>query len=805
MKTNRITLAVGGFFLFPLSFFPLNAQSIQFYTPQTVRVVHENGQEVKNQSLVVIAQPETVKVSKKMVDGTTIYKSSKLTVTVKEGKVTFADAQGNVLMQEGGTQFTAITEGADKGAYKVRQTFSLDMEEEIYGVGMIQNGKLSQRGENRRMMQSNLEDFAHFYQSINGYGVYWDNYSPTHLKTSEKGTGAVEFESEVGQQSDYYFLYGGDADGVIREMRHLTGKAPMLPMWTYGFHQSRERYKSQEEMLNVLRQYRKLQIPIDGMIQDWQYWGSNYTWNAMDFLNEDFGRAQAMIDEVHNSHAHLSISIWQSFGPNTPAFRELQQKGLLFSYQTWPQSGLGFWPPRMDYPSGVRVYDCYSAEARDIYWKYLSKLHGMGIDAWWMDSTDPDHMDYKESDLDEKCAMGTYRSVRNLFPFMCVGGVYDHQRAAEADKAPSAKKRPFILTRSYFAGQQRYGANTWSGDIASSWESLRKQIPICLNYTLTANPQVNTDIGGFFANSYNTQGPQSGTRNPQYQELYVRWMQFGAFCPMMRSHGTEVWREIYYYGQKGEPVYDALVDAIKLRYKFLPYIYSQAWQVSKNDDSFMRALFMDFKADTKTWNNNREYMFGRNILVCPVIDPLYTPEKRVQTDALTGWDNNVKPEKKNGYMTPDWTVNRQYEVYLPASAAWYDYWTNTKLDGGQSIKADAPLSHSPLYIKAGTILPQGPDVQYTNEKAWDNLELRVYPGADATFTLYEDEGDNLNYESGAYSTIQMTWNDKSRTLTLGKRQGQYEGMLQSRTFTIRLVGGGEKTVTYNGKSATVKL
>ncbi len=801
------------FFIFTSAFFflhssitSLSAQTIEFYSPRTVRIVHENGQEVGHNSLVVIAQPGKVKVSQKEVNGSTIYQTSQLTVTVRDGKVSFADAQGKKLMEEGGTQFSAIAEGADKGAYRVKQTFSLGMEEEIYGVGMIQNGKMSQRGEDRRMMQSNLEDFSHFYQSIYGYGIYWDNYSPTHLKTSGKGqTGFVQLESEVGQQADYYFMYGEDADGVIREMRNLTGHSPMLPLWTYGFHQSRERYKSQEEMLNVLRQYRKLQIPIDGMIQDWQYWGSNYTWNAMDFLNEDFGRAQAMIDEVHNSHAHLSISIWQSFGPQTPAFRELQQKGLLFSYQTWPQSGLGFWPPRMDYPSGVRVYDCYSSEARDIYWKYLSKLHGMGIDAWWMDSTDPDHMDYKESDLDEKCALGTYRSVRNLFPFMCVGGVYDHQRAAESKLDPSQKKRPFILTRSYFAGQQRYGANTWSGDIGSSWESLRKQIPICLNYTLTANPQVNTDIGGFFANSYNTQGPQSGIRNPQYQELYVRWMQFGAFCPMMRSHGTEVWREIYYYGQQGEPVYDALVDAIRLRYKFLPYIYSQAWQVSSNDDSFMRALFMDFKSDTKTWDNSREYMFGRNILVCPVLDPLYTPEKRVKTDALTGWDNNVKPEKKNGYMTPDWTVNRQYEVYLPAGAQWYDYWTNQKFEGGQTLKADAPLSRSPLYIKAGTILPQGPDVQYTNEKPWDNLELRVYPGADATFTLYEDEGDNLNYEQGAYATITMTWNNKTRTLTLGKRQGQYEGMLQSRTFVVRLIDGTEKQVIYNGKQTTVKL
>ena len=242
----------------------------------------------------------------------------------------------------------------------------------------------------------------------------------------------------------------------------------------------------------------------------------------------------------------------------------------------------------------------------------------------------------------------------------------------------------------------------------------------------------------------------------------------------------------------------------KLRYKFLPYIYSQSWQVSKNDDSFMRALFMDFKADKKTWTNNREYMFGRNILVCPVIDPLYTPEKKVETDAMTGWDNNVQLEKKNGYLVPDWKAERQFEVYLPAGAKWYDYWTNTLLEGGQSIKASAPLAHSPLYIKAGTILPQGPDVQYTSEKKWDNLELIVYPGANGEFTLYEDEGDNLNYENGAYSTIKMTWNDKSKTLTIGQRQGSFDGMLTTRTFIVK-TPGGEKKVVYDGKKKTVTI
>ncbi|MDE5783730.1 MAG: glycoside hydrolase family 31 protein [Prevotella sp.] len=777
-----------------------HAQTVEFYTPRTVRIVKDNGRAAEaaaRKSLVVTATPQKVAVSQTKRGNATVYKSSDLTVTVENGKVTFADSKGNLLTSEGECRFTPIAKGPDTDAFRVKQTFAVEADEGIYGVGLLQNGKMSQRGENRRMEQNNLEDYAHFYQTIKGYGIYWDNYSPTHLVTPAEGkAGYVELESEVGKFADYYFIYGGNADGVTAEMRNLSGSVPMLPLWTYGFHQSRERYKSQNELLEVVHKYRDLRVPFDGIIQDWQYWGSNYNWNAMEFINPTFDRAQDMIDEVHRLNAHISISIWASFGPATKAYEELKPKGLLLDFQTWPQSGLAQWPPRMDYPSGVRCYDVYSKEARDIYWKNLSRLHKMNIDAWWMDSTDPDQMNLTEEQRDQPTAMGSYRSVRNAFPLMTVGGVYDSQRAVDDTK------RVFILTRSYFAGQQRYGANTWSGDIGSSWESLRKQVPICLNYTLTANPNVNTDIGGFFAGSYNTQGANSGTRNPQYQELYVRWMQFGAFTPMMRSHGTEVYRELYYFGKEGEPVYDALVSAVRLRYRFLPYIYSQSWQVSRHNDSFMRALFMDFKEDHNTWNNNRQYLFGHNVLVCPVVDPLYTEEKIVRTDEMSGW--NKKDLKRENYATVDWAASKSYEVYLPAGASWYDYWTGQKLEGGQKLKADAPLNHLPLYIKAGSILPLGPDVQYANENKFDNIDIVVYPGADAAFTLYEDEGDNYNYEKGQYSTIALKWNDRSRTLTIGRRQGSFEGMPVSRTFNVKVVGGKNTTVQYSGKALTVK-
>ena len=795
-----------------ISLSPALAQQVMFYTPETVRILKTADNKPYNAdnelSLVVTAKPENVKVKESASGTTKTYKTSKLTVEVNtETKtVTFRDSKGNILMQEGKCAFESITVGPDKGKYKVSQSFVLETNEPIYGIGLLQNGKMNLRGENRLMIQNNLEDYAHFFQSQKGYGVYWDNYSPTQITDKDD----FKWESQVGDKIDYYFMYGGNADGVIHEMRKLSGHVPMLPLWTFGFHQSRERYKSGKELLEVVDRYRKDGVPFDGIIQDWQYWGNNYLWNGMDFLNEDFSNYRQMIDHVHDINAHISISIWASFGPMTLPFRELQEKDLLYSFQTWPQSGLSAWPPNMQYPSGVRCYDPYSQTARDIYWKHLSRLHKYGIDAWWMDSTDPDHLDFKDSDLDEvkpvtnprtgKDQMQSWRSVRNAFALCTVQGIYDKQRASDSTK------RVFILTRSYFAGQQRTGANTWSGDVSSSWDSFRKQIPICLNYTLTANPNVNTDLGGFFANAYNKgYVDQTACKNPMYQELYIRWMQFGTFCPMMRSHGTEVFRELYHFGTKGEPVYDALLNAVKLRYKLLPYIYSQSWQVSKNDDSYMRALVMDFPDDQNVWDNNREFMFGRSILVAPVNKALYTPEQPNETDEMSGWNRNNKKLYIEG-LTADWKADKNFEVYLPKGTKWYDFYTNKLYNGGVSIQADGTIDHCPVFVKAGSIVPLcGKDVQYANIADWETLDIMIYPGADADFTLYEDEGDGYNYEKGIYSTIDFHWNNKTRTLTIGNRNGEFPGMKTTRKFNIGIIGGSSYTATYNGKKMNVAL
>ena len=770
--------------------------NVEFYSPHIVRVVKSPvGHNYTKRSLVVTMTPQAEGITRR---GTTL-QSSQLSVKVDQntGALTFT-AKGKTLLRETTAAFEPRTTGPEAGTYRVSQAFTLDKDEAIYGLGTFQNGRMNRRGDHKRMEQSNLEDFQNVLQSIKGWGLFWDNYSPTQF--DDDPVKGMSLASEVGDCVDYYFLYGGSADGVIAQMRQLSGDVPMFPLWTFGYWQCKERYKSARELLSVVDRYRELQVPLDGIIQDWQYWGSNYLWNAMDFLTDEYANGQQMIDQVHQKNAHFMISIWASFGPQTKAYRELNEKGLLFDFSTWPQSGLTFWPPRRDYPSGVRVYDAFSPEARSIYWKNLKNLFDKGVDGWWMDSTDPDFFDPKESDYDHRAGQegGTWRSLRNAFPLETVRGVYQAQRKE------SEKKRVFIMTRSAFAGQQHYGSNMWSGDVASSWDMLRKQLPAGLSYTLTGNPNFNTDIGGFFCGSYNTRGANSAPRNPQYQELYVRWMQYALFCPIFRSHGADAPREIWQFGKKGEPVYDAIERAIRLRYRLIPYLYSTAWQVTSANDSYMRPLFSDFASDRRTWDMTDEFLFGRSILAAPIVNPQYTEEKIVREDAMTGWDRK-EVQADGTQRTVDFTATHTATKYLPKGADWYDFWTGSKIRGGQTATITTQLDRVPMFVRAGSILPLAPEMEYVGQQPWDNLELRVYPGADATFTLYEDEGDSYNYERGVYTTITFQWNDRSRTLTIGQRQGSYPGMLASRQFTVVLPDGRQQTVDYSGSATSVRL
>ncbi|WP_294247924.1 TIM-barrel domain-containing protein [uncultured Chryseobacterium sp.] len=772
------------------------AIEVKWYGGNTVRIMkYPVGKSWVKNSLAVIRKEQQTRFSVSENNDAILLKSDQLqlSIDVKTGKISYRSPSGQELLKETGSNFKPFNDAGNQ-TLSVSQSFQLEKEEPIYGLGILQNGKMSQRNTDVKMIQNNTWDFIPFFQSVKGYGIFWDNESPTQFTDTPQQT---SFSSEVGEGIDYYFIYGKNADGVVAGMRNLTGNVPMLPLWTYGYWQSKERYKSQDELVDVVKKYRELKVPLDGIIQDWQYWGNNYQWNAMDFISPDFPDAKKMIQDIHDRNAHLSVSIWSSFGPMTNPYREMDQKGMLFNFKTWPESGRDVWPPDMNYPSGVRVYDAYNPEARNMYWKYLNKgLFSLGVDSWWMDSTEPDHLSQKPEDLDTKTYLGSFRKVRNAYPLMTVGGVYDHQRETTGDK------RVFILTRSAFAGQQRYGANTWSGDVNSSWEMLRNQVPAGLNFSLTGNPNFNSDIGGFFAGVYRRNG---GAKSPVFQELYVRWLQYGTFTPMMRSHGTDVPREIYQFGKKGDVVYDAIEKFIRLRYSMLPYIYSVSHDVSKNNSSFLRALSMDFSSDKNTWDLNNEYLFGKSLLVAPVLYAQYTPEKIITTDENQGWNKDNGTKKENQDSKIDFTQNKPMQVYLPAGTDWFDFWTNQKHSGGQKIEKSVTLQSIPLYVKAGSIIPFGPDVQYATEKKWDQLNVKIYPGADADFVLYEDEFDNYNYEKGAFTEIPFHWNEKSKTLTVEARKGKFNGMIEKRNFSLLLPDGQQKTVNYSGKKINISF
>lgn len=765
--------------------FVANSMKIEakFYSPSIVRIIKSpEGSSFTKESLSVIKAPQKVSFTTTQKGNLLTLKSAGLIVEInmQTGDIHFFNTAGKSLLQEkaNSSSFTPFNDAGNK-TFTINQAFVLDQDEAIYGLGQQQSGRMIQRNLTLNMVQGNTSDYVPFFQSVKGYGLFWDNYSPTVFKDNAEST---SFKSDVGDCIDYYFMNGNNADAVIARMRELTGQVPMFPLWTYGFFQSKERYKSQEEAVDVVKKYRDLKVPLDGIIQDWQYWGNNYLWNAMEFLNVDFPNPQKFVNDVHKLNAHLTISIWNSFGPQTKQYRELDKIGALMNFSTWPQSGSEKWPPIMDYPSGVKVYDPYNPEARNIYWRHLKYMQSLGIDGWWMDSSEPDHLDPKPTDLDNKTYLGSFRKVRNAFPLMTVGGVFDHQRAVDSSK------RIFILTRSAFAGQQRYGANTWSGDVTSSWQALRNQISAGLNFSLTGIPYWNADIGGFFL----TRFPRK-LEDPEYKELYTRWLEFGTFTPMMRSHGADAPREIYQFGTKGTRYYDAIEKYIQLRYRLLPYIYSTSWDVTANQSSMMRALMMDFPNDKNALNINDEYMFGKSLLISPVSNAMYS---------------KPMPRGRDTIQVEDFTTVKTKETYLPAGTAWYDYWTGEKMEGGTKVTKQTPLDIIPVYVKAGAILPSGPDVQYATEKNWDNLDIRIYPGANGKFVLYEDENDSYNYERGIYSTISFDWDEKKKTLTIGERKGSYPGMLTKRTFAITIGTGAEATprvVNYEGSKMVIKF
>ena len=741
---------------------------VLFYGPEVVRVHKSYSPDITKRSLSVI-QTHMNEIALEVEETADYVKltTEKMWVSLhlKTGYLTAGRANGDTLLCEEGSVMTPYKDGPNE-SYRIAQYLHLSADEYIFGMGQVQNGALNQREQAINLVQDNMKVCIPYFQSSKGYGFFWDNYSPTTFMDGKEQT---SFQS-TGNEIDYYLLVG-DEDGknVIPLMRELTGRAPMPALWNLGLYQSKERYTSASETMGVVQTYRRLGVPLDCIVQDWQYWGDDNHWNAMEFLNPTFANYRQMIETIHDNHAKLMISVWANFGPQTKQYRDFTAKGRMIEANSYP------------FGKSVKPYDCYDATTRDEYWAYLYEgLMSKDIDALWLDSSEPDYQQTSANDYDYVTGTGqTWRELRNAFPLAHVGGVHDHFRQAALDgKEGLADKRVAILTRSAFAGQQRYGANTWSGDVTASWENFAKQIPAACNFAACGIPYWNSDIGGFFPGSY------SGVGDVAWRRLYMRWMQFGTFTPMMRFHGTGTPREIYQFGSEhdGKGDFDHILKYIKIRYRMLPYLYSTAWQISKHHASFMTALPMAFNHDRGCYDVADEYMFGEAFLVAPIIEDLATSR----------------------------------EVYLPAGASWVDFWTGTTHEGGQAITKQAGIDMIPLYVKAGSIVPWGPDVQYANEKTWNDLEIRVYPGADGSFVLYEDETDNYHYEEGRYTEIPFAWDDEQQTLTIGTRTGGFEGMLAERTFRICKVstrrGISDKheanysaVVKYNGEELTVKL
>ena len=591
---------------------------------------------------------------------------------------------------------------------------------------------------------------------------------------SEEQLNSFSFSSEAGQQVDYYFIYGNNMDEVISGYRTLTGKAPIVPKWALGFWQSRERYKTQSEILTTVDEFRKRKIPIDNIVLDWSYW-KEAEWGNQDFDETRFPSPDSMIDVLHKKYnTQIMISVWPKFYEGISAYNEFDKKGWLYKkniadrQRDWIAKG---------YVS--TFYDAFNENARKGFWDLINKkIYSKGIDAWWMDASEPDilsNVDPEKRKLQmSPTALGSAAEYLNAYPLQNAKGIYEGQRSTDPDK------RVFLLTRSGFAGSQRYAAAIWSGDIGSTWIDMRNQISAGVNFSMSGLPYWTMDIGGFVVPE-KFERPNAESLE-EWRELNARWYQFGAFVPLFRSHGQYPYREIFNMASDDHAAYKSFLYYNKLRYRLLPYIYSLAGAAYHDNYTIMRGLAMDFAKDTAVLNISDQYMFGSSLLINPVCE--YKKTSR--------------------------------EVYLPKSAGWYDLYSGKWYAGGQKIIADAPYERMPVFVKAGSIIPFGPELQYTFEKPADTITLDIYSGADASFNLYEDEGTNYNYEKGAFSVIPIKYNEATKTITVGDRKGSFNGMLENRTFRINIITSGktkrldfnansDKEIPYHGKKLLIKI
>jgi alpha-D-xyloside xylohydrolase len=775
----------------------------------------------------------------------------RVTVRLADGTVSFADAAGRTILEEvaGAHTLTPATVQGE-ATHQVRQRWRAQDGESLYGLGQRQEGKLDIKGYDLELWQRNTVVAIPFLVSSRGYGILWDNTSFTkfgdirpfepipgvdladaHTPSGALGdilapvTGDYQFQtysnldikvwfdgqlridhwkqswatendqfkvhleagkrypikivsspratlrvgwktpalapaeasakagptpdtslwSEVGEAIDYYFVYGPELDQVVAGYRTLTGQASMLPNWAFGFWQSKNKYNTQDEVLKTLAEFRRRRIPLDSIVQDWQYWKPD-SWGTHEFEASRYPDPDAMIRAIHESHARFMISVWGKFYPQTENSKALAAiNGLYLPTLT---AGTRDWLQRT-----YAFYDVFNAPARRMFWDQVSKaLFSKGVDAWWMDATEPDLVQPSPPTLEslrrniDKTAIGTASRVLNAYSLANSQAVYDGQRRAAPDQ------RVFILTRSGFAGIQRYGTVTWSGDITSEWSTLRKQIAAGLGFSIAGVPYWTTDTGG-----YTMQGRFTNARDGQeldeWRELNSRWFQYSAFTPLLRVHGTDRPREMWNLGDETTAVYQSELKFDKLRYALFPYIYSVAGAVTQDGYTMMRPLVMDFRSDLIARDLPDQFMFGPAFLVSPVTE--YKARSR--------------------------------RVYLPAGSAWYDFWTGAPSAGGQTIAAAAPYDQLPVFVRAGSIVPFGPDQQYIGEKDARVLTLYVYTGANGQFSLYEDDGVTYGYERRQFSRIPISWDEPTRTLTVGRRNGSFKGMLTDRTFNVVLV------------------
>jgi alpha-D-xyloside xylohydrolase len=648
----------------------------------------------------------------------------KIVIGRADSSITYRSADGGQLLQEATRRLTPVEVNGEH-TYHAESFFSIyGSHEALYGLGQHQAGVWNYRGESVDITQDNSNISIPFLVSSKGYGVYWNNDSRSRF--NNKFSNYLYISSEVADVIDYYFFYGPDLDKVVAGYRDLTGQAPMFGRWAYGFWQCKNRYKSQEEILGVAKKYRDLHIPVDDIVQDWFWWNRKGEF----VFNKNYPDPKGMVDELHKENFHLMLSIWPFFEPGSTNYDYMEKQG-------WFVDKFKFAKPPY-HTDAMAVYDATNPEARKFYWSEINKaLFSIGIDAWWMDTTEPETEGQEDNILlGHKLAAGSGNRYVNIFPLMDTGAVYDGQRSA------TDKKRVYILSRSAFSGEQRNSVTAWSGDINSDFFSFRRQIPAGLNFALSGIPYWTTDIGGFVFGS---------PSDPAFRELFVRWFQFGTFSPVLRVHGTRNpdENELWSYGPDAQKI---LVNFDKLRYRMLPYIYSLAWKTTSEGYTPMRPLVMDFRTDERAQNIGDQFMFGPAILVNPVTEPAATTR----------------------------------QLYLP-SAKWYDFWSGAPVAGGRMMEAPAPIDRLPLYVRAGSILPLGPEMEWSTQKPADPIELRVYPGADGDFTLYEDENDNYNYEKGKNATIPMHWDSDKSTLTIGDRKGDFPGMLKQRTFRVVFV------------------